>query len=106
MDTKTYTHRVAIMEVRQVIMDVEAPNDIDSIKKVALDNYFQSTGNPEVGLTIPESVVIYPWLEQGQNPPEGSSYPEPTIIELEDSDMEPCTEVGYTEAQILEMFKD
>ena len=103
MDTKTYTHRVAIMEMRQVIMDVEAPNTIEDIKKVALEAYFQGEGNQEVGLTIPNSLVIYPWLEKGQTPPEGSAYHEPTVLELED---EPCNEVPYTEAQIIEMFKD
>ena len=104
METKTYTHRVAIMEMRQVLMDVEAPNDVDSIKKVALEAYFQGDGAQEVGLTIPNSLVIYPWLEEGQVPPLGSAYPEPTIVDLEDEDE--CDEVGYTEAQIVEMFKD
>ena len=100
---ETYVHRIAIMETRQIIMDVEAPNDVDSIKKVALEAYFQGDGDQEVGLTAPNSIVIYPWLAQGQTPPLGSAYPEPTNIELNLTD---CDEVGYSEAQILEMFKD
>ena len=86
MDTKTYNHRVAIMETRQVIMDVEAPNDIESIKEVALSAYFQGEGAQEVGLTFPNSLIVYPWLEEGQVPPVGSHYPEPTFIELDDID--------------------
>lgn len=82
MDTKTYSHRVAIMETRQIIMDIEAPNDLDSIKEEALSAYFQGDGNQEEGLAFPASVVIYPWLEEGQTPPTGSSYPLPTIIDI------------------------
>jgi hypothetical protein len=101
MDTKTtYTHRVAIMETRQIIMDIEAPNDLDSIKKVALSAYFQEDGDQETGFIAPTSVVIYPWLEEGQTPPSGSAYPEPTIISLtpldfkdEDEDDQPLAEV-------------
>ena len=82
MDTKTYTHRVAIMETRQVIMDIEAPNDLDSIKEKALSAYFQGEGDQEEGLAYPDSLIIYPWLESDQTPPEGSSYPMPTVLEL------------------------
>lgn len=82
MDTKTYTHRVAIMTQTQVIMDVEAPNDIDEIKKVALSAYFQGEGNQEEGFTIPTSLAIYPWLEDGQTPPEGSLYPNVTYLTI------------------------
>lgn len=86
MDTKTYTHRVAIMEVTQVIMDIEAENDLDSIKKEALKAYYEGTGEQEAGISFPSQVVIYPWLEKGQNPPQGSAYPEPTIINLGEFD--------------------
>ena len=72
MDTKTtYTHRVAIMETRQIIMDIEAPNDLDSIKEGALSAYFLEYEDQEVGLIVPTSVIIYPWLEEGQTPPNG-----------------------------------
>jgi hypothetical protein len=87
METKTYNHRVAIMETRQVIMDIEAPNDISKIKEVALSAYFQGEGEQETGLQYPASVIIYPWLEEGQTPPEGSAYPEPTIIALNGDEM-------------------
>ena len=87
MTTKTYTHRVAIMETRQVIMDIEAPNDIESIKEVALSAYFQGEGNQEVGLTYPASVVVYPWLEEGQSAPVGSNYPEPTELAIEGDEL-------------------
>lgn len=98
METKTYTHRVAIMETRQVIMDIEAPNDIESIKEVALSAYFHGEGNQEVGLTMPNSLVIYPWLEEGQTPPVGSAYPNPTEVELE-----PLTSAMHSKAGIYEV---
>ena len=88
MDTKTYNHRVAIMETRQIIMDVEAPNDIDSIKQVALEAYFQEDGNQEVGFIAPTSIIVYPWLEEGQTPPNGSSHPDPTTITLTPRDFQ------------------
>lgn len=93
MDTKTYTHRVAIMETRQIIMDVEAENDIDKIREVALSAYFQEEGDQEVGYSIPSSLVIYPWLEKGQTPPNGSAYPEPTIVDIYPSEDEGEAEV-------------
>lgn len=80
---ETFTHRVAIMETRQIIMDIEAPNDIESIKEVALGAYFHGAGEQEVGLTYPSSLVIYPWLEEGQSPPDGSAHPNSTFIELD-----------------------
>lgn len=80
---ETFTHRVAIMETRQIIMDIEAPNDIESIKEVALGAYFHGAGEQETGLTYPSSVVIYPWLEEGQSAPDGSAYPNATHIELD-----------------------
>ena len=96
---ETYTHRVAIMETRQIIMDIEAPNTIEDIKKVALEAYFQGEGEQEVGLTTPVSVVIYPWLEEGQNPPHGSDYPAPTELELTPLDLR-----GDREAEIFHLF--
>ena len=86
-----YHHRIAIMEVRQIIMDVEAENDIESIKKRALEAYFSEEGDPEVGLTYPKSVVIFPWLEQGQTPPQGSDYPSPTFVEILPTDLDSPT---------------
>lgn len=82
METKTYTHRVAIMTQTQVIMDIEAPNDVDKIKKEAIEAYFRGDGDQEYGFTVPTSVVIYPWLEEGQTPPEGSLYPNPTYLTI------------------------
>ena len=63
-------------------MDIEAPNDIDSIKEVALSAYFQGEGDQEEGLSYPASLVIYPWLEEGQTPPVGSAYPNPTELPI------------------------
>lgn len=103
--TETYTHRVAVLETRQIIMDIEAPNDIDSIKKVALEAYFQEEGDQEVGLTIPASVVIYPWLEEGQTPPNGSAYPEPTELEVTNEDLLNAPQEDLA-AKIMEFFKD
>ena len=80
--TETYTHRVAVLETRQIIMDVEAPNDLDSIKEQALSAYFQEEGDQETGFIVPTSVIIYPWLEEGQTPPNGSAYPEPTQLTI------------------------
>ena len=82
METKTYTHRVAMMVQTQIIMDVEAPNEVDSIKKAAIEAYFQGGGNQEEGFTIPDRIIIYPWLEEGQSPPEGSVYPNATIVTI------------------------
>jgi hypothetical protein len=107
MDTKTYTHRVAIMETRQIIMDIEAPNDIDSIKDVALSAYFQEEGDQETGFIAPTSVIIYPWLEEGQTPPNGSSYPAPTELVLTPLDFEgtPEHEDDDPLAQVIEFPK-
>jgi hypothetical protein len=107
MDNKTYTHRVAIMETRQIIMDIEAPNNLDSIKEVALSAYFQEEGNQEVGLVSPTSVIIYPWLEEGQTPPEGSAHPQLTIINLTPLDFKgtPDHEDDDSLAQVIEFPK-
>lgn len=108
MDTKTtYTHRVAIMETRSIIMDVEAPNDIDSIKEVALSAYFQEEGDQEVGYIAPTSVIIYPWLEEGQTPPDGSAHPEITILPVTPLDLKgtPDHEDDDSLAQIIEFPK-
>jgi len=77
-----YTHRVAVMVATQVIMDIEAENDVESIKKEALISLQSGEGDPEQGMSFVKSVVIYPWLEEGQNPPKGSSYPKPTELEI------------------------
>jgi hypothetical protein len=108
MDTKTtYTHRVAIMETRQIIMDIEAPNDLDSIKEVALSAYFHEEGDQEVGFIAPTSVVIYPWLEEGQTPPIGSAYPAPTEIQLSTLDFKgtPDHEDDESLAQVIQFPK-
>jgi len=81
-------HRVAVMVTTQVIMDIEADNDLDSIRKEALRSYFNEEGNQEIGLAIPQSVVLYPMLAEGQRPPKGSSYPSPTEMELGQEDFE------------------
>jgi hypothetical protein len=77
-----YTHRVAVMVATQVIMDIEAENDVESIKKEALISHQSGEGDPEQGMSFVKSVVIYPWLEEGQKPPKGSSYPKPTELEI------------------------
>ncbi len=41
-----YTHRVAVMVATQVIMDIEAENDVESIKKEALISLKSGEGNP------------------------------------------------------------
>ena len=108
MDTKTtYTHRVAVMETRQIIMDIEAPNDIDSIKDVALSAYFQEEGDQETGFIAPTSVIIYPWLEEGQTPPNGSAYPAPTELVLTPLDFKgtPDHEDDDSLAQTIEFPK-
>ena len=108
MDTKTtYTHRVAIMETRQIIMDIEAPNDLDSIKEGALSAYFLEYEDQEVGLIVPTSVIIYPWLEEGQTPPNGSAYPEPTQLTVTPLDFKgtPDHEDDDSLAQIIEFPK-
>jgi hypothetical protein len=107
MDNKTYTHRVAIMETRSIIMDVVAPNDIDSIKEAALTAYFNEEGDQEVGYIAPTSVIIYPWLEEGQTPPEGSAHPEITILAVTPPDFKatPDHEDDDSLAQIIEFPK-
>jgi hypothetical protein len=108
MDNKTiYTHRVAIMETRSIIMDVEAPNDVDSIKEAALSAYFNEEGDQEVGYIAPTSVIIYPWLEEGQTPPEGSAYPEGTTLAVTALDFKatPDHEDDESLAQIIEFPK-
>lgn len=87
MSTETHTHRVAMMVMTQVIMDVEAPNDVDSIKKRAIEAYFNEEGEQEQGFSAPMEVVIYPWLEQGQEPPTGSAYPKPTNLMITTDDL-------------------
>ncbi len=77
-----YTHRVAVMVATQVIMDIEAENDVESIKKEALISLQSGEGDPEQGMSFVKSVVIYPWLEEGQEPPKGSNYPKPTELEI------------------------
>ena len=94
---ETFTHRVAIMETRQIIMDIEAGNTVDEIKAVALEAYFQGEGGQEIGLTYPVSVVIYPWLEEGQTPPVGSAHPNATEIALE-----PLTTAMHSTYGVLE----
>lgn len=81
MATKTYTHRVAVMVQTQVIMDIDAENDVESIRQRAIEAYLNGEGDQEEGISIPTQVVIYPWLEEGQEPPRGSRFPEPTILE-------------------------
>jgi len=103
MEKKLYTHRVAVMETRQVIMDVVAPNTLEDIKQVALDAYFQGKGDQEVGLTIPDNLVIYPWLEEGQTPPIGSEYPAPTVISLDDLE-DNYEGVQVEEADIIDLL--
>lgn len=83
MGVKTYLHRVAVIESRQVIMDVEAYNNIVDIKEKALEAYANGEGDQEIGLTYLDSVVIYPWTTDEQGPPIGSSYPERTVIKLD-----------------------
>lgn len=82
MKVKTYTHRVAIMESRQIIMDIEAPNDIESIKDKTLEAYFNGEGDQEAGMTVPVTLIVYPWLEEGQTPPAGSEFPNPTYVRI------------------------
>lgn len=76
----TYTHRVSMMVATQVIMDVEAANNVDDIYKATLEAFKNGTGNPEVGLMeVPYAVRISPWLEEGQEQPEGwVNWPQPT----------------------------
>ena len=82
METKTYLHRVAVVVSTQILMDIEAENDVDKIRAEALRAYFAGEGDPEEGFTYPTDVVVYPWLEEGQTPPTGSLYPEPTFMEV------------------------
>lgn len=88
METKNYTHRVAMMVQTQIIMDVEAPNDVDKIKEEAIKAYFHGGGDQEEGFTVPTSVIIYPWLEEGQSPPNGSLYPNATQLTIHASDLQ------------------
>ena len=81
-------YRVAVMVTSQVIMDIESEDDLDSIRKEALRSYFNDEGNQEIGLAIPQSVVLYPMLAEGQKPPKGSAYPAPTEMELGQEDFE------------------
>jgi len=82
-----YTHRVAVMVMQQVIMDIEEENDIEKITQKALYSYFNKEGNPEIGMSIPTEVVVYPWLEEGQKPPKGSAYPSITTVKISAEDM-------------------
>ena len=80
--SKKYTHRVAVMVNTQVIMDVEADNDLDSIKESAIQAYFDGEGDQEEGISFPTHVVIYPWREKGQETPKGTVDTEPTIVPI------------------------
>lgn len=81
------SHRVAIMVTSQIVMDIEAENDLESIRKTAYSDFLNKKGNPEVGLTMPLSVVLYPMLEEGQEPPKGSLYPAPTELPFQEGDI-------------------
>jgi hypothetical protein len=81
-----HEHRVAIMVTSQVIMDIEAENDIESIRKEAIRSYSSGEGNQETGFAVPQSVVLYPMLEEGQEPPKGSLYPAPTEMQIDPED--------------------
>lgn len=68
----TYTHRVSMMVATQVIMDVEAGNNVEEIYKATLKAFKNGTGNPEVGMeNMPFAVRISAWREEGQEIPEG-----------------------------------
>jgi hypothetical protein len=82
-------YRVAVMVTTQVVMDIEADNDLESIRKEAIRSYLSGGGNQEVGLAIPQSVVLYPMFYEGQKPPKGSSLNGPTEMEIEAGDYDP-----------------
>lgn len=82
-------YRVAVMVTTQVVMDIEADNDLESIKKEAVRSYLSGEGNQEVGLAIPQSVVLYPMYYEGQEPPKGSSPNGPTEMEIKSEDYDP-----------------
>lgn len=83
-----HQHRVAVMVTTQVIMDIEAENDLESIRKEAIRSYSSGEGNQETGFALPKSIVLYPMLEEGQEPPKGSFYPAPTEMEIDSEDFE------------------
>jgi hypothetical protein len=107
MKTKTYTHRVSMWVTTQVIMDVEAENDVNAIKERAIEAYYNDEGDQEDGVSFPSQIVIHPWLEEGQVPPAGSAYPNPTIFSI--TPQEDMVEVAPSDdpflAPVIDLFK-
>ena len=85
---------MAVIIGTQVIMDVHAENDLDSIKKEAIRAYFAGEGDQEEGFEFLSKVIVYPWLEEGQPVMEGSAYPKPTFIQVTPDDVDNAMSLG------------
>lgn len=83
--SNTYTHRVHAVIQTTIIMDVEAPNDVDSIRNETVRAFYAGEGEQELLSQGMVGVTLFPWLEEGQTPPVGSNYPEPTFIQVIDN---------------------
>jgi len=92
---KKYLHRVSVEVTTSYILDVEAENDSVLIASKAVEYYKDNKGNPEVQFQNINRVTIYPWLEEGQEPPVGSLYPQPTVVEVE----------GHFTSPLVDMFQ-
>jgi hypothetical protein len=82
--TKTYLHRVAVSVTTEYLLDVEAENAVGDITDATITAFKEGKGEPEVRMTMINGVTIFPWLEDGQEPPKGSEYPNPTEVDVEE----------------------
>jgi hypothetical protein len=76
-------HRVAVIVQSQVVMDITADNNLDSIKKEALEAFFDGRGDQETVIKIPTAVMYFPLLAEGEELPKGANKSGPTELEVD-----------------------
>jgi len=65
-------------------MDLEAPDDVDAVKALAIKYYQEEDGgNQEPNIRFATDIWYYPWTTEGTPLPEGANTDSPTILEVE-----------------------
>lgn len=80
-------HRVAVIVQSQIVMDITAENNLDSIKKEAMSAFFDGRGDQETVIKIPTAVMYFPLVAEGEELPKGASKSGPTELDIDLSEI-------------------
>lgn len=91
----TQTHRVAVIVQSQVVMDIEAENNLKSIKAEALRSFQAGEGDPEITYVLPLSVNYHPFLAEGEKAPAGAKKVGATEMRVHPSEIDGKAAFGF-----------